>query len=317
MAAPFTVIYEFDRFRLDRGNQRLTRDGLLLITPGRTLPLLADLLERRGRIITIAKLIDSHFPKSRSGEEQLTGAILQLKQLLDDTSKEPPLVRFIPGEGYQFEGDVTEYLGDSASDQNFGTKPEALWTATPARNRPKSNKSILGIAAALVAFVAIGFGIWRFTPSHASSSSDSVGSSSGTASSDSPVEFSGIPQVAILPFQSLTGQATDDSFNRRLTEAIFSALSKQSAVKVVPAQDVQRYLESGVADPVTAGQRLGAQMIVRGMAQRLAGHIVVKVQLLNTQDGSQIWSIGFDGDPNDVTGLAAKISEKIIKGAQR
>jgi TolB-like protein len=242
----------------------------------------------------------------------LTGAILQLKRLLDDTSKQAPLVRFIPGEGYQFEGEVTEYLGDFASDQHFGTKREALSAPAPARNRSKFNKSILGIAA-VIAFAAIGVGVWRFTPSYASNSSDSVGSSAG---SDGPVEFNGTPQVAILPFQSLTGQATDDSFNRRLTEGIFGVLSKQSSVKVVPAQDVQRYLESGVADPVTAGQRLGAQMIVRGMAQRLAGHIVVKVQLLNTQDGSQIWSTGFDGDPNDVAGLAAKISEKIIKSAQ-
>jgi TolB-like protein/DNA-binding winged helix-turn-helix (wHTH) protein len=316
MSAPLTVIYEFDRFRLDRGNRRLTRDGLLLTTPGRTLPLLADLIERRGQVVTNAKLVDSHFPKSLSGEEEVTGEILQLKRLLGDTSKEHSLIRCIPGKGYLFDGEVTEYLGDFASDQHFGTKREALSVPAPARNRSKFNKPILGIAAGIIAFAAIGFGIWRFTSSHASNSSDSVSSSAGSASSDSPVEFSGTPNVAILPFQSLTGQATDDSFNRRLTEGIFSALSKQSSVKVVPAQDVQRYLESGVADPVTAGQRLGAQMIVRGMAQRLAGHIVVKVQLLNTQDGSQIWSTGFDGDPNDVTGLAARISAKITKGAQ-
>jgi TolB-like protein len=77
---------------------------------------------------------------------------------------------------------------------------------------------------------------------------------------------------------------------------------------------VQQYVASGASDPVTAGRELGASVIVRGMAQRLAGHILVKVQLISTEDGSQIWSNGFEGDSNDIAGLSAKISEKIGRG---
>jgi TolB-like protein len=50
------------------------------------------------------------------------------------------------------------------------------------------------------------------------------------------------------------------------------------------------------------------------MAQRLAGRILVKVQLINAQDGSQIWSNGFEGDSKDLAGLSFKISEKIGQG---
>jgi TolB-like protein len=83
---------------------------------------------------------------------------------------------------------------------------------------------------------------------------------------------------------------------------------------VVPEKSVQNYLANGATDPVTAGRELGAQVIVRGMAQRMAGRIIVKVQLISAQDGSQIWSSGFEGDSNDVAGLSAKISDKIGKG---
>jgi len=304
MSSPLTVIYEFDRFRLDKRNQRLTRDGLLMTATGRTLPILIDLIDHRDQVVTVEKLVDSHFPRSSFGEEELTSEILKLKRLLDDTSKQAPMVRFVLGQGYQFEAEVTEYLGDAASDQKFGAEKESTPPPSVAPPKSKSN-GVLGMIAALVAIVALALGVWKYLPVKAG----------GNDSSDSTEAFTGTPKVAILPFQSLTGQASDEGFNRSLTEGILAALSKQPQLEVVPTAEVQKYLESGVADPVTAGRQLGAQMIVHGMAQRLAGHIVVKVQLVSTQDGSQIWSTSFEGNANDIAGLTAKISEKIGKGA--
>jgi len=303
MSSPLTVIYEFDRFRLDKGNQRLTRDGLLMTATGRTLPILVDLIDHRDQVVAVEKLVDSHFPKSSFGEEELTSEILKLKRLLDDTSKQAPMVRFVLGQGYQFEAEVTEYLGDAASDQKFGAAQES--TPAPIVVPPKSkSKGVLGMIAALLVIVVMALGVWKYLPVKA-----------GASENGDSESFSGTPKVAILPFQSLTGQANDDTFNRSLTEGIFAALSKQPQIEVVPTAEVQKYLESGVTDPVTAGRQLGAQMIVHGMAQRLAGHVAVKVQLVSTQDGSQIWSTSFEGDSNDIAGLTAKISEKIGKGA--
>ncbi len=313
MASPLTVILEFDRFRLDRRNQRLTKDGLMVVTPGKTLPLLLDLIEHRDQVVSAAKLVDWHFPKSPFGEEELSGEILKLKRLLDDTSQQSPLIRFVLGQGYQFDGEVTEYLSDSSSDHKFGSKSRDEYSYAPGRTPAKSKSPILGIVLAAVAVVAVGIGIWRFMPASSASSAGSSASSSDYSGGYS-VSENGIPQVAILPFQSLTGQASDEGFNRNLTQGIFNALGKQSKVQVVPAAAIQKYLESGPADPVTAGQQLGAQLIVRGMAQRLAGHIVVKVQLVSTQDGSQIWSTSLEGESNDVAGIANQIAQKIVNG---
>ena len=300
--SPLTVIYEFDRFRLDCRNQRLTRDGLLVPTPDRTLPILIYLIQKRNQVVPLEKLADEHFPKSPFGEEEAAAEVLKLRRLMDDTSKESPVIRFILGQGYQFEAEVSESLGDSASDQNFGSKPEdTYYDASPSQSSAKS-KGVggkVGIAVAAVAVVVIGLAIWKFMPT----------TTGGVISFNSP-SSDGTPQVAILPFQSLTGQASDESFNRTLTASIFNALSKQSRIQVVPQEAVQKYLASGVADPVTAGQQLGAQMIVRGMAHRLAGQIVVKVQLVNTQDGSPLWSSSFEGSSIPV--IASQISEKIL-----
>ena len=307
MSSPLTVIYEFDRFRLDRGNQRLTRDGMLLVTPGKTLPILLDLIQHREQVVSVEKLVDSHFPKSPFGEEELTSEVLKLKRLMGDTSKQAPLVRFILGQGYQFDAEVTEYLGDSGSDANFGSKSQES-APEPTSVPAKAKSPVLGIVATVVALAVIGIGIWKFMPRGSGGSDSESNGGSETA------EFTGTPQVAILPFQSLTGQAMDEGFNKSLTDGLFNALSKQSDVKVVPQADVQKYLESGVADPVSAGRQLGAQLIVHGMAQRLAGHIVMKVQLVSTQDGSQMWSSSFEGGADDIAGISKQISQKIVGG---
>jgi TolB-like protein/DNA-binding winged helix-turn-helix (wHTH) protein len=303
---------------------------LLLSTPGKTFPILLTLIENREGVVTIAKLVNSFFPKSDFAEEELTSEVLRLKRLLDDTSKQAPIVRTISGRGYQFEAEVTEYLGDSTSDQKFGNRPaDAEWELR--QKPPETRRKMLGTAAAVILLAALGIGVWHFMPARsgasmandtATGSDAATGNEAGTAASDAATASeaptvsnasTGTPQVAILPFQSLTGAASDDSFNRSLTEAIIKTLGKQSKVQVVSAASVQRYLASGAADPVTAGRELGAQMIVRGMAQRLAGRILVKVQLVSTEDGSQIWSTTFEGDSNEIAGLSAKICEKIVK----
>jgi TolB-like protein/DNA-binding winged helix-turn-helix (wHTH) protein len=300
--SPLTLIYEFDRFRLDCRNQRLTRDGLLVPTPDKTLAILIHLIQKRKQVVTLEKLAEAHFPKSAFGQEEVAAEVLKLRRLMDDTSKESPIIRFTLGQGYQFDAEVSEFLGDSASDQNFGNKLEYGYYDSSPRQISAKSKSIrgkAGIVVAAVAVVAIGLAIWKFMP----------GTTGGVTIFNSPGS-NGAPQVAILPFQSLTGQASDESFNRTLTESIFNALGKQSRIQVVPQEAVQKYLASEVADPVTAGQQLGAQMIVRGMAHRLAGQIVVKVQLLNTQDGNQIWSSSFEG--RSIPVIASQITEKIL-----
>ena len=303
----FTVIYEFDRFRLDRKNQRLTRDGLLVTMSGKSLSILAALIEHREKVLSTEKMVNAFFPRSLQAEEDLTGEILTIKRLLDDTSSTVPMVRTIAGKGYQFDAEVHEYLGDSASDQQFGSGSSGSSSSSsgggepdpkPSKRRRSGTKigPVIGIAMGAILVIAIGLGIWKFLPKSRSS-----GGGSGNS------------QVAVLPFQSLTGSASDDSFNHVLTEALIESLGKRN-LQVVPETSVQRYIANGAVDPVAAGYELGAQVIVRGMAQRLAGRILVKVQLISTRDGSQIWSNGFEGDSNDVAGLSAKISEKIFKG---
>ena len=111
----------------------------------------------------------------------------------------------------------------------------------------------------------------------------------------------------------MSGSAADERFDRALTVGIIEALAKGPQVQVVPAASVLGYTKSTPVDQLAAARELGVGVMVVGMAQALAGRVRVRVQMVRTEDEIQTWTGDFDGDSNDVAGLAARISEKIAK----
>lgn len=307
MSTQFSTIYEFGRFRLDRANKRLTRDGLLHPIPDVTLQILVLLLEKPDEIISSEKLVDRFFAKSMFGEEELAGKILELRRILEDTSKETPMVRWLPGKGYRFEAAVTAYLGDSPSGGQLGRRERAEEEEPAATTQKRGGMKLgrmLGIAAALILLAALGVWGWR---------SMNIGGSGNENSSTEGSTFVGNSQIAVLPIRSMSGSAEDERFDRALTVAIIDALSKAGQVQVIPAASVLGYTKSTPVDQLAAGRELGVGTIVVAMAQPLAGRVRVRVQMVRTEDEVQIWTGDFDGDIKDVAGLAAQISEKIAK----
>jgi TolB-like protein/DNA-binding winged helix-turn-helix (wHTH) protein len=300
MSSQFSTIYEFGRYRLDRRNRRLTRDGLLQPTKANTLQLLVMLVEKPDEVISTEKLVDRLFPKSNFGEEELAGTIVELKTLLEDDSKEHPLVRWLPGKGYRFEAPVTVFLGDAASGQLGGgprEEDEPAEVAKPQRRRKLGR--MLGVAAAFIVLTMLGVWGWHFIKT-------------GSSNKESP-EVAGSSQIAVLPIRSMSGSPDDERFDKALTVALIDALAKGAQVQVAPAASVLGYVKSTPMDQLAAGRELGVKIIVVGMAQPLAGRVRVKIQMVRTEDEVQIWTGDFDGDSKDVGGLAGRMSEKIGK----
>jgi DNA-binding winged helix-turn-helix (wHTH) protein/TolB-like protein len=306
MASQFGVMYEFGRFRLDRANRRLTRDGLLWPIPENTLQLLAMLLEKHGQIVSTEKLVNRFFPKSDFAEEELTSKVLELRQVLEDTSKEDPMVRWLPGQGYRFEAEVTAALADPAIPELGSSMPTAAEKESDPATLPQKQGQMklgrmLGIPAAVIVLAILAVWGWRFA-------------NSGHA--EAPA-LAGNSQMAVLPIRSLSGSADDERFDRALTVGIINALTSGltpgSSAPVVPAASVFGYTKSTPADQLAAGRQLGVGVIVVGMAQALAGRVRVRLQMVRTEDAVQIWTGDFDGDTKDPAGLAAQIAEKIGK----
>jgi TolB-like protein len=74
--------------------------------------------------------------------------------------------------------------------------------------------------------------------------------------------------------------------------------------------------KSTSADQLASARKLGVGVMVVGMAQELAGQVRVRLQMVRTEDGVEVWTGDFVGDVKDLNGLAAQIAGKIGKQIQ-
>jgi TolB-like protein len=111
-----------------------------------------------------------------------------------------------------------------------------------------------------------------------------------------------VHRIAVMPFRSLSGRLEDERFDQELTSAVVGMLGKNAGLETVWV--------AGDTDPVAVGRDLRAKLLMIGMVKPEAGgRVTVRLQLLSTKDGRQIWAGDFYGNSNDVGGLSAHISE--------
>jgi DNA-binding winged helix-turn-helix (wHTH) protein len=98
----------FDRFRLDRLDERLW-DGEKYARLGqKALAVLQALVTRPGQLVTKDDLLASAWPDTAVSEAVLTTAIRELRQALRDAARTPRLIETVHGRGYRFIAAVTE-----------------------------------------------------------------------------------------------------------------------------------------------------------------------------------------------------------------
>jgi TolB-like protein len=112
-----------------------------------------------------------------------------------------------------------------------------------------------------------------------------------------------LPSLAVLPFQSLSASKEDIRSDQKLTDVLIGQLARISHVEALP-------LETD-ADPLLIGRELGVKALLIGKVVRTGSHLRVKVQMVSTRDGKQVWTGSFDGDSSDLSSLSKEIDEAV------
>lgn len=143
-------IYEFDGWRLAPGQRQLTSPGGEPVAlRSKVFDLLVYLVEKRGRVVAKAELMEAIWPDSVVEENNLNQAISALRQALGETAQAPRFIATITGRGYQFTGEV-----------------HAAESQAPAEPRTASAVPRYALAAAVV--IAVLFGLWTILSRDAS-----------------------------------------------------------------------------------------------------------------------------------------------------
>jgi TolB-like protein/DNA-binding winged helix-turn-helix (wHTH) protein len=145
------------------------------------------------------------------------------------------------------------------------------------------------IGATLV-FVALGFGAWRTM-----------------GANEAP---SRTPVVAVLPFDSMAGEA-QEYLGPGVAEDIISMLARTPDVAVIARGSSFAYGDEP-RDVREIGEALGADYVLEGSVRREGDKLRIVAQLEDTETGQHVWADRFDRVGADPWALVDEVSGRII-----
>jgi len=116
--------------------------------------------------------------------------------------------------------------------------------------------------------------------------------------------------LAILPFQPLVTEASDEALEMGMTDTLIARLSDVPGLVLRPLTSVRRFTGAG-RDPQASGKELGADSVLDGSLQRSGEQIRVNVRLIDVESGEAIWSRTFDEPYKDIFTLQDAIANKV------
>ena len=122
----------------------------------------------------------------------------------------------------------------------------------------------------------------------------------------------GMPSIAVLPFEDLSQNGDHAYFCESLAEEILDVLRKVPNLRV--ASRVAAFeLRSEQADFREVSRKLNVQLGLKGSCKKSAGKLHVKVQLIDTSDGSERWSRQYDRALEDVFEIQEDVETSVMK----
>lgn len=146
-----------------------------------------------------------------------------------------------------------------------------------------------------------------------------------------PVAEAGPPAVAVLPFQSVSGDIGDARLAEGLTIDTITDLSRYQDFRVMAKDSTDAY-KGETVDIRALGRDLKVSHVLKGTLQREKDHIRVTAQLIDASTGQTMWSDRYDrlvGEifaiqsdvadhiANSLGGRAGKVGESMLEGVRR
>lgn len=120
------------------------------------------------------------------------------------------------------------------------------------------------------------------------------------------------PSIAVLPFVDLSPQKDQEHLCDGMTSAIITKLSGLQGWKVMNTASVMR-LKNTEKDVKQIGQELDVATILLGSVRKEADDLRVDVQLVNAENGFQLWSETYEQKLERVFTIQSDVAQKIAQ----
>jgi TolB-like protein/DNA-binding winged helix-turn-helix (wHTH) protein/Flp pilus assembly protein TadD len=292
-----------DDFELDGGTCQLRRSGRVLKLERIPMEVLLLLVQQRGELVTREQIVEKIWGKDvyLDTDNGINGAIRKIRQALRDDPEQPRFIQTITRKGYRFIAPVID--PDPNPDPEPDPEPELVLLAAPQLSVHEDSP--------------VGFGGWRWPAL--------VGTMILVAvivliailayrRSGSPAEAlrSERAMLAVLPFENLTGDASQEYFSDGMTEEMITQLGSRDPdhMGVIARTSVMHYKHS--QEPLLQiARELGVQYVLEGSVRRDADKVRVTAQLILMRDQTHLWARQYDREVKDLLVIQSEIAREI------
>jgi len=125
-----------------------------------------------------------------------------------------------------------------------------------------------------------------------------------------PLSLPAKPSIAVLPFQSMSGDPEQEYFADGMVEDIITALSRFGELFVIARNSTFTYKGKPV-DIRQVGRELGVRYVLEGSVRKMGNRVRITGQLIDASSGAHLWADRFDGDLQDIFDLQDQITARV------
>src|SRR5580658_4549408 len=303
---PPNSVVRFGTYEVCLHSGEVRKSGLKIRVQQQPLKLLEILLEHPGEVVTREELRSRVWPNESFGDfdQALNIAIGKLRSALGDSTENPRFIETLPKRGYRFIADVSildtgarpkrpessagDLPGSQENKTETGHKLQGAGLAVTPKRRLWLTRRVT-VALALVLSLLIFFA-WLFR-------------SSGRTPA-------GIRSLAVLPLESLSGDASQNYFADGMTDELITDLAQISALRVISRTSVMVY--KGARKPLPQiARELNVDAVVEGTVLRSGDQVRITAQLIEAATDKHLWSQSYEGELRDTLALQNRVASAI------
>ena len=302
---------------------RLSSDSGSLHVRAKVMELLQCLAAHPHEVVSKERLLDEVWGAAELSESTLTRTVTELRHALGDDIAAPRFIETIPKRGYRLIAPVTpvttiggggaidryspspsEGTGaleqPSVNDTAAGSTP-TLELSEPASRAEGTPSSVIGwvqhhrVRTILIACALLGsLGAALLVRARISAAANP-------------------PSIAVMPFKTVGGG--DEYVADALTEALTTGLGKIPGLRVIAANTAFTYRDTPTLRAVA--RELNVGLVVTGSVQRNDDSMSITASVVDTRDGTTLWSERFSGTMTDALAVQSDISGQIALAVSR
>ena len=293
----------FGVFEMDLRAGELRKHGMQVRLQKQPFQVLEMLLEHAGEVVTREELQKNLWPVDTfvDFDHGLNKAINKIRDALGDSAESPRFVETVSRRGYRFLAEVKDVAGGSVAAPTHGTEaissPQrsdhakiASDSVTEKRITPSRPWRRVGV------ILAVGFAILGACALYLRNRPSS----------------SLIRSLAVLPLESLSGDASQDYFADGMTDELITDLGQISALRVISRTSVMSYKRVRKPLPQIA-RELNVDGVVEGTVLRSGNQVRITAQLIKASDDKHLWAQSYEGDFRDALALQNQVARSIAE----